>query len=148
MSNQYAQNAKELCEGDMLQLFLDKGIHHQKSCVQTPQQNGVVELKHQHLIETARALNFQSNLPISFWGDAVQCATYLINRMPLASLNNISPYEKLYGRKPDNTHLKAYGCLCFISTLKHGRKKFDAKANPCIFIGYPFAQKAYKVYNM
>ena len=52
----------------MLQLFLAKGIHHQKSCTQTPQQNGVVEFKHKHILEVTRALSFLSNnLPITFW---------------------------------------------------------------------------------
>ena len=44
-------NAKELCKGDTMQLLIDKGIHHQKSCPKTPQQNGVVECKHRYLIE-------------------------------------------------------------------------------------------------
>ena len=67
----HTDNAKELYEGPMLQLYLTKGIHHQRSCTQRPQQNSVVERKHKHLIETAWALSFHSNLPISFWGDAV-----------------------------------------------------------------------------
>ena len=141
-------NAKELCEGALLQIYHSKGIYHQHSCTQTPQQNGVVERKHKHLLETARSLLFQSNLPISFWGEAAQCATYLINRMPLSSLGNISPYKRLYNIAPTNDHLKAFGCLCFMSTLQQGRKKFDARADPCVFIEYSFAQTAYKAYNM
>lgn len=31
-----SDNARELCEGDALKFFLTKGIHHQKSCVDTP----------------------------------------------------------------------------------------------------------------
>ena len=67
--------------------------------------------------------------------------------MPLTFLGNLSPYEKFYGSKSNNTHLRAYGCLCFGSTLKQGRKKFEIRVDPCIFLGYPFAKKAYKVYN-
>ena len=38
--------------------FKTKGIVNQKTCPYTPQQNGVVERKHKHLLETARALLF------------------------------------------------------------------------------------------
>ena len=88
------------------------------SCGYTPQQNGVVERKHQHLLETARALQFQSNFSTKFWGECVLSTAYLINRMPLVPLGNMTPYEKLFGTKPDNTHLKAFGCLAFASIIK------------------------------
>lgn len=100
-----SDNAKELCDGNMLVLFYKLGIEHQKSCAYTPQQNGVVERKHKHLLETARALLFQSNLPQPFWGDSVLCAAYIINHLPLYCLHHISPYEKLFGTTLNNTHL-------------------------------------------
>jgi Pol polyprotein/integrase-like protein/gag-pre-integrase-like protein len=58
-----SDNAKELASGETLSFFNSKGIISQTTCVNTPQQNGVVERKHRHLLEVARALHFQSKLP-------------------------------------------------------------------------------------
>ena len=46
-------------------------IIHQMSCIQTPQQTGVVEIKHKHLLEVSRALLFWSSLPIMHWGECI-----------------------------------------------------------------------------
>ena len=76
------------------------------------------------------------------------CAAHVINRMPLKSINQSLPYKRLFGQKPYLQHLKCYGCLCFASTLSNNRTKFDARARPCAFLGYPPHQKAYKVLDL
>lgn len=61
----------------MKSTFNDLGILFQHSCPSAPQQNGVVERKHRHLLNVSRALQFQANLPIRFWGErSHRCLSY------------------------------------------------------------------------
>lgn len=95
-------------EFDMTKIFSEKGILHQTSCVSTPQQNGVVEGKHSHLLNVACALLFQANLPKHFWGDAILIATYLINRTPTPVLNGKRHTISFF---TNHLHINIYVCL-------------------------------------
>ena len=147
-SRSNSNNGLEFSDTTALAFFAKHGIIHQTSCIGTPQQNGIVERKHKHLLETARALFFQSQIPIRFWGECLLTATYIINRMPSSVLHNKTPYELLHGQAPSYSHLRSFGSLCFISTPKHNRDKFAPRGNPCVFLGYPYGKKAYKVYDL
>ncbi|CAM8901423.1 unnamed protein product [Rhodiola kirilowii] len=123
-----------------------KGCIHQSSCAYTPQQNGVVERKHRHILDVARALRIQANVPKSFWGDCVLTATYILNRTPTPLLDGRTAYEILFGLPPPLDHMRVFGCLCYVHTLPKFRDKLDPRSSPCIFLGYPYGKKAYKVY--
>ncbi|XP_040374694.1 uncharacterized protein LOC112199378 [Rosa chinensis] len=131
----------------MRSFFQANGIIHQHSCVYTPQQNGVVERKHRHIITIARALLFQANLPLEFWAECVLTVVYLINRLPAPLLSGKSPFEKIFQRVPQYSHIRVFGCLAYATNV-HPKQKFDPRAHKCIFVGYPFGQKAYKLYDL
>ncbi|KAM7485260.1 hypothetical protein LguiA_001269 [Lonicera macranthoides] len=127
--------------------FNDNGTNFQHTCVYTPQQNGVVERKHRHILQVARALKFHANLPDQFWGECALTAVHIINRLPSPLLAYKTPYERLYSKPPTYSHLRIFGCLAYATNV-HPTHKFDSRAIPSILIGYPLGQKGYKLYNL
>ncbi|KAL0396346.1 UNVERIFIED_CONTAM: Copia protein [Sesamum calycinum] len=86
-----SEQFKRICE--------DKGITRHLTIPYTPQQNGIAERRNRTLLEMARSMMVQANIPISFWGDAILTASYILNRVPSKSVPS-TPYELWHGRKP------------------------------------------------
>jgi len=68
--------------------------------------------------------------------------------MPTKVLKGKTPFEILFGQAPTYGHLRVFGSLCFMTTTKHGRDKFQARAKMCVFMGYPFGKKGYRVMEL
>lgn len=109
--------------------------------------NVVIECKHQHLLDVAQALFFQSRVPLTFWGECLLTATFLINRTSSLLLSNKTPFT-LYNKSVDYQFLQVFGNLCFVSTLTSHRTKFSPQAKDCVFVGYSPGIKGYKVYDI
>ena len=78
-----------VCDG-----FLQKhSINHQLTARYTPQQNGVVERKNRTVMDMVRCMLHLKKLPKGFWGDAIACAFYQLNRCPTSSVLGKTPQE-------------------------------------------------------
>ncbi|GKA38340.1 putative RNA-directed DNA polymerase [Tanacetum coccineum] len=141
-------NGGEFVSNKMIDFYAREGIVLETSCPHTPQQNGVVERKHRHLLETARALKFEANLPTRFWGECVLTAAHVINRLPSEVIENKTPYEILHNSKPNYDHMKVFGCLAYYRSVETKGDKFEVRGRPGVFLGYPPGTKGYKVYDL
>ena len=137
-------NGKEYVNNDFGAYLSSHGIIHQTTCPSTPSQNGVAERKNRHLLEVARSLMFQMNVPKYLWSEAVLTAAYLINRMPSRILGMKSPAELLLGQWEFKVPPKVFGCVCFVRDHRPSVGKLDPRAVKCVFVGYSSTQKGYK----
>ncbi len=86
----------------------------------------------------------KSDLPKSFWGFALETASYILNNVPSKSVNAI-PYEIWSGRRSNLTRIKAWGCPAYVKTVD--ATKLEPRSQKCIFIGFPKDSSGYLFYN-
>ncbi|KAJ0852435.1 putative RNA-directed DNA polymerase [Helianthus annuus] len=123
------------------------GISHFTTPPHTPEQNGVAERRHRHIVETGLSLLYHANLPLHFWTHAFQTVVYLINRLPTPVLDHLSPFTRLYKTNPKYTKLKPFGCLCFPWLRPYASSKLHPRSTKCIFLGYSSSKSAFKCYD-
>ncbi|KAD6454164.1 hypothetical protein E3N88_08870 [Mikania micrantha] len=123
------------------------GIQHRFSCPHTSEQNGMVERRRRHVVETGLTLLAQSNVPHRFWHFAFETAVYLINRMPSRTNSHTSPFEHLFKRKPDLSFLRVFGCQCYPHLRSYNTHKMDFRSTSCIFLGYSTAHHGYRCFD-
>jgi hypothetical protein len=72
---------------------------------------------------------------------------YLVNRSPSSALEDKNPHDVWYRKKPSLQHLRVFGCDAYVYVPKENRSKLDKMAEKCIFIGYKYGVKGYRLWN-
>ena len=112
------------------------GIKHETTVPYSPQQNGVAERLNRTLVERARTTLIESHSSPDLWAEVIATAVYLNNRSPTKALSDITPQEARSEHKPDLRHLRIFDSR---------RKKWDAKSQELIFVGYCEESKGYRL---
>jgi hypothetical protein len=85
--------------------------------------------------------------PRRYGVEAVNTACHVGDRIFLREFLNKTCFELMHGRAPRVSHLRAFGCRCFI--LKKGRlDKFESRSSDGIFLGYASHSRAFRVLNL
>jgi hypothetical protein len=90
-----------------------RGIVSQLTPPGMPQRNGVSEHRNRTLLDMVRSMMSKSDLPLSFWGYALETAAFTLNRVPSKSVEK-TPHEMWTGKSPCLSFLKIWGCEAFV----------------------------------
>ena len=81
------------------------------------------------------------------WGEAVNTAFHMVNRVYFRPSTRKTSYELWKGRKLNVKYFIIFGSTCFILKDRENVGKFDSRSDEGIFLGYSSTSKAYQVYN-
>jgi hypothetical protein len=95
----------------------------------------------------ARTMLDDHRTPRRLQADAISIACYISNRIFKCSILHLTPFELRFGCKPSVSHLRPFGCKCFV--LKHGNlDKFESHSSDGILLGYTPHGRSYRVFNL
>ena len=141
-------NGGEFISKVFKQFCKDNGIRQEWTIPYTPQQNGVAERTWRTLFEMTRSMLKESNLGDEWWGRAMKTAAYIKNRCLTSGTDEMkTPYELCYGKKPDLSEMRIFGCQVYAHEPPVGKYyKLDNRAKPGLFMGYSENVKGTLVY--
>jgi len=129
--------------------FLNKtGTKLERTMPHSFQENPCSERINRTIMDIARCLLHYAGAPKTFWREAVKMAVYVHNRTPTKALHTQTPYEIWFGRKPDLSNLRVFGCTAYAILPETQRHKLSDRAIKCVFLGYLDTSSGYFLYNI
>ena len=95
----------------------------------------------------ARVMLLNKNIPQKFWAEAVNTSCHIGNRIYFLARTKKTSYEIWREKKPKVKYFQIFGSKCYILNDKENLRKFNAKSDEGIFLGYSTNSRAYRVYN-
>jgi hypothetical protein len=108
------------------------------------QWNGMSERMNRTLLDMVMFMMSQIDLPLSFWGYALETAMFTLNRISTKFVEK-TPYEIWTEKHSGLSFLKVWGCEAYVKYLM--LDKLTPKSDKCLFVGYPRETKGYYFYN-
>jgi transposase InsO family protein len=141
-------NGGEFVNNTLRSFLTDHGIVFRLSCPYTSSQNGKAERAIRTINDIIRTLLLQAHMPPKYWVEALNTATYLLNRRPSKTINFVTPYQILFNHAPNYSHLRIFGCLCYPNLLPQTPHKLAPRSCQCVFLGYSPEHKGYRCLDL
>ncbi|GBN88543.1 Retrovirus-related Pol polyprotein from transposon TNT 1-94, partial [Araneus ventricosus] len=140
-------NGLEFVNEQLDTYLANSGIFHEKTIPYNSESNGKAERANRILLERARSLLYESELPLKFWAEAINFSTQVSNVTPRKGKEKI-PLETWIGKKPKLNYLKKFGCVAYFHVPKVMRNKFDIPGRRGIMLGYARDRRGYRIYDI
>lgn len=135
----------EYVNKNLKKFLADEGIQLKLTPRYIPQMNVIAERKNRTLIEMTKCMLLDANLPRTFWGEAVNSANYIQNRL-LTKATNAIPYEIWFNEHVHLNNLRIFGTYCYVHIPEEKRKKLDDSAELMVLLGYD-SNNVYRCYD-
>eukprot|EP00253_Pinus_taeda_P032184 PITA_32184 len=144
--NDNSNNGGEYVEKDFTDYCAKEGIRREWTAPYNPKQNGVAERKNRVIVEAARAMLYDHDMPKFLWAEACNIVVYVQNRTPHRALGKINLEKFFTGKTPEVIHFRIFGSLAYCRIPEEKRKKLDQTAEKGYLVGYSENAKAYRIY--
>jgi transposase InsO family protein len=141
-------NGREYDSHALRTFFSNHGISLRLSCPYTSQQNGKVERVLRTINDCLRTLLIHSATPPQYWAEALNTATFLLNRRPCRATGTVTPHDLLLGAPSRYDDLRVFGCLCYPNLSATAANKLSPRSTACVFLGYPTDHRGYRCLDL
>jgi len=104
------------------------------------------ERKNRTIVEAARAMLYNEDMPKFLWAEACNTTVYVQNMTPHWALGKITPEKVFTGKTLEVSHFRIFGSLVYCRIPEEKRKKLDQTAKKGYLVGYSENAKAYRIY--
>ena len=87
------------------------------------------------------------SLPLHFWAKVVNTTCHIHNRITTRFGMTVTLYELQKGKKPNVKYFHVFGSTCYVLFDRQYHRKWDAKSEQGIFLGYSQNSREYRVFN-
>ncbi len=140
--------ARELISSSLEQWLERRGVQHEQTARYSPESNGMAERANRTIADMVRCAMKDSEAPLEFWGEAALYMAEVHNVSPAAGVAT-TPWEVFYGRRPNVSGFRRFGCLAFVHQPDsvRGPGKFAPRTITGAFVRYDLASRSYRVYS-